>query len=86
MKLSNDAAQVLEKTMNYNRCTPEERAEIEELVAMMPDDRLLLYKNVISNPIGDLPRYSIHIRIQHVLIFVTFLALSVTPREAVPAR
>ncbi|WP_170942376.1 cytochrome b/b6 domain-containing protein [Noviherbaspirillum denitrificans] len=52
--------------------------EIEELVAMMPDDRVLLYKNVDSNPIGDLHRYSVHIRIHHLLTFTTFLLLAFT--------
>ena len=44
----------------------------------MPDDRVLLYKNVMSDPLGDLPRYSIHIRLQHMLTFVSFLALAFT--------
>jgi len=57
MKLSAEARSVLETSMEY----------IEDIVAAMPDDRVLLYKNVVSNPIGDLPRYSIHIRIQHML-------------------
>jgi formate dehydrogenase subunit gamma len=34
-----------------------------------------IYKHVKSNPLGDLPRYSVHIVIQHVLIFTTFLCL-----------
>jgi len=37
-----------------------------------------IYKHVKSNPLGDLPRYSIHIVIQHLLIFVTFLLLVAT--------
>jgi cytochrome b subunit of formate dehydrogenase len=37
-----------------------------------------IYKFVKSNPLGDLPRYSAHIVIQHVLIFATFIALSAT--------
>ncbi len=78
MKLSDEARQVVERTMEYNRIGPEERAEIERVIAAMPQDRVLLYKNVVSNPIGDLPRYSVHIRIQHMLTFVTFLTLAFT--------
>ena len=78
MKLSKEAHDVLETSMRQNRVGAPERAEIEAVVAMMPDDRVLLYKNVVSNPLGDLYRYSIHIRIQHMLTFVTFLTLAFT--------
>ncbi len=78
MKLSAEAKKVLEKSMALNGTDDKERAEIEQLIRNMPDDRVLLYKNVVSNPIGDLPRYSIHIRIQHMLTFVTFLTLAFT--------
>ena len=44
-------------------------------VGKIPRD---IYKYVKSNPLGDLPRYSAHIVIQHILIFVTFIALSAT--------
>ena len=37
-----------------------------------------IYKHVKSDPRGDLPRYSVHIVIQHLLIFVTFLFLVAT--------
>src|SRR5210317_2296917 len=37
-----------------------------------------IYKYVKSDPLGDLPRFSVHIVIQHFLIFVTFLALAGT--------
>jgi formate dehydrogenase subunit gamma len=37
-----------------------------------------IYKHVKSNPFGDLPRYSAHIVIQHILIFATFIALAAT--------
>jgi formate dehydrogenase subunit gamma len=37
-----------------------------------------IYKHVKSNPYGDLPRYSAHIVIQHILIFTTFIALAST--------
>jgi len=78
MKLSAEARSVLETSMELNEVDNLERDDIEDIVAAMPDDRVLLYKNVVSNPIGDLPRYSIHIRIQHMLTFVTFLTLAFT--------
>ncbi len=78
MKLSAEAQNVLDTAMRINNTDAKERAEIEQLIGDMPDDRVLLYKNVVSNPIGDLPRYSIHIRIQHMLTFVTFLTLAFT--------
>jgi len=78
MKLSNEARDVLETSMRQNRVSAEQREEIEAVVAMLPEDRVLLYKNVVSNPLGDLYRYSIHIRIQHMLTFVTFLTLAFT--------
>ena len=37
-----------------------------------------IYKYVKSDPLGDLSRYSVHIVIQHLLIFVTFIVLSGT--------
>jgi cytochrome b subunit of formate dehydrogenase len=37
-----------------------------------------IYKYVKSDPRGDLPRYSVHIVIQHLLIFVTFMFLVAT--------
>ncbi len=78
MKLSKVAQRVLEKSMRQNRVTDNERKDIESLIELMPQDRVLLYKNVLSNPIGDLPRYSVHIRIQHLLTFTTFLLLAFT--------
>jgi cytochrome b subunit of formate dehydrogenase len=78
MKLSKTAARVLEKSMRQNRVTDDQRKDIEELIDLIPQDRVLLYKNVVSNPIGDLPRYSVHIRIQHLLTFTTFLLLAFT--------
>jgi formate dehydrogenase subunit gamma len=44
-------------------------------VGRIPRD---IYKHVKSNPYGDLPRYSAHIVIQHILIFTTFVALAAT--------
>lgn len=78
MNLSPEATKVLQNSFGANRISTTEQAEIDELIEMIPQDRVLLYKNVVSNPIGDLPRYSLHIRAQHVLIFVTFLTLAFT--------
>ena len=78
MKLSGEARDVLETCMRQHNIDDRERQEIETLVRDMPQDRVLLYKNVVSNPIGDIYRYSIHIRIQHMLTFVTFLTLAFT--------
>jgi cytochrome b subunit of formate dehydrogenase len=44
-------------------------------VGAIPRD---IYKYVKSDPLGDLPRYSIHIVIQHFLIFITFIVLAST--------
>jgi len=78
VKLSPEARDVLDTSMRMNKIAAKEREEIENIVKGIPDDRVLLYKNVMSNPIGDLPRYSIHIRLQHMLTFVTFLTLAFT--------
>lgn len=78
MKLSAEAKKVLETSMRLNKVSDVERQQIEKVVETMPDDRVLLYKNVVSNPIGDLPRYDIHVRLQHMLTFVTFLTLAFT--------
>ncbi|MBD3648030.1 MAG: hypothetical protein HUJ31_11400, partial [Pseudomonadales bacterium] len=78
MELSAEARTILERAYRFNDATAADREEVETLVKRMPEDKVLLYKNVESNPVGDLPRYSIHIRIQHMIIFVTFLALAFT--------
>ena len=78
MKLSTEARAVLETSMHINKVDAGQREDIESLIGMLPEDRVLLYKNVMSNPIGDLPRYNIHIRIQHMLIFFSFLLLAFT--------
>jgi cytochrome b subunit of formate dehydrogenase len=78
VKLSVEARAVLESSLRINKVSTEVREDIENLVEMMPEDRVLFYKNVMSNPIGDLPRYNIHIRLQHMLIFVSFLLLAFT--------
>ena len=44
-------------------------------VGYIPRD---IYKHVKSNPYGDLPRYSVHIVTQHILIFTTFIVLAAT--------
>ncbi len=46
-----------------------------EGVGHIPRD---IYKYVESNPLGDLPRYSAHIVIQHLILFITFLILAAT--------
>ncbi len=78
MNLSTEAQRVLDKSMHINKTDDAERKDILQLIDSMPNDRVQLYKNVVSNPIGDLQRYSIHIRIQHMLTFVTFLTLAFT--------
>jgi formate dehydrogenase subunit gamma len=78
MRLSKEARDTLLLSMDQNKLDNKERHEVEALIDRMPDDRVLLYKNVMSNPIGDIPRYSIHIRIQHLLTFTTFLLLAFT--------
>jgi formate dehydrogenase subunit gamma len=46
-----------------------------EGVGSIPRD---IYKQVKSDPLGDLPRYSVHIVIQHMLILITFVFLVAT--------
>lgn len=46
-----------------------------EGVGNIPRD---IYRYVTSNPFGDLPRYSVHIVIQHFLTFSTFIILAAT--------
>jgi len=46
-----------------------------EGVGNIPRD---IYKLVDSNPRGDLPRYSVHIVVQHLLVVVSFLTLAAT--------
>lgn len=52
-----------------------EQQKIDALIERLPDN---LYKIVDSNPLGDIQRYSIHIRIQHALTFISFFFLAVT--------
>lgn len=78
MKLTAEAQNVIDASMRINNTSAADKNDIEQLIHSMPDDRVLLYKNVVSNPIGDIYRYSIHIRIQHMLTFVTFLTLAFT--------
>ncbi|MES9991777.1 MAG: cytochrome b/b6 domain-containing protein [Candidatus Thiodiazotropha sp.] len=78
MILSDEANKVLQDSMRSNKISQDEQTDILRLIERLPDDRVYLYKNVISNPIGDLPRYSIHIRFQHLLTFTTFLLLAFT--------
>ena len=53
----------------------EEYLTYVEGVGSIPRD---IYKHLKSDPLGDLPRYSVHIVIQHLLIFITFLLLVFT--------
>ncbi len=78
MQLSNHARSVLETSMQQNKVSDAEEQDIEDLIRDLPQDRVLIYKNVVSNPIGDIYRYNIHIRLQHMLTFVTFLTLAFT--------
>ena len=78
MKLSKEASGVLATFLRQYKISADHTKDLEELVSIMPDDRKLMYKNVVSNPVGDLFRYSIHIRIQHLLTFTTFLLLAFT--------
>jgi len=60
--------------------TPAVTETVEDLtyvegVGNIPRD---IYKYVKSDPLGDLPRYSIHIVIQHFLTFMSFLVLAST--------
>ena len=52
-----------------------EQEKIENLISRLPRK---LYKIVDSNPLGDIYRYSIHIRIQHALTFISFFFLAAT--------
>lgn len=54
---------------------PEDYFTYVEGVGNIPRD---IYKQVKSNPLGDLPRYSAHIVIQHILTFTTFITLATT--------
>jgi cytochrome b subunit of formate dehydrogenase len=78
MKLSEEASGVLSTFLRQYKIPEKDAKELEELVSIMPSDRKQIYRNVVSNPVGDLFRYSIHIRIQHLLTFVTFLLLAFT--------
>lgn len=78
MILSKDAETVLKRTIEIKGLDETEKREVDDLIRKMPDDRVLLYKNVDSNPIGNLPRYSIHIRLQHIMMFSSFLILAFT--------
>lgn len=51
-----------------------DRVEVEG-VGTVPRD---IYKSVKSDPLGDLPRYSIHIVTQHMITIITFVILAAT--------
>ena len=78
MQLSNHARDVLDTSIRQNKIDDAAIKDIEDLISSLPQDKVVIYKNVVSNPIGDIYRYNIHIRIQHMLTFVTFLTLAFT--------
>ena len=55
--------------------TEDEYFTYVEGVGNIPRD---IYKSVTSDPLGTLPRFSVHIVIQHLLIAITFLVLVAT--------
>ncbi len=65
------------ETADFDRSNSDENGYYTyvEGVGHIPRD---IYKHVTSNPLGDLPRYSVHIVIQHLIIFITFLLLAAT--------
>ncbi|MCF6246972.1 MAG: hypothetical protein L3J69_06375 [Desulfobacula sp.] len=56
---------------NVKACDEEYYTHVEG-IGSIPRD---IYKYVTSDPMGDLPRFSIHIVIQHTLFFISFLVL-----------
>ncbi len=58
-----------------DKAEPEDYFTYVEGVGPVPRD---IYKYVKSDPLGDLRRYSVHIVIQHLLVFITFLLLAAT--------
>jgi cytochrome b subunit of formate dehydrogenase len=70
------SSEAVSKTMVFSpKGKAEEYFTYVEGVGPVPRD---IYKHVKSDPLGDLPRYSVHIVIQHLLIFVSFLFLVAT--------
>jgi len=64
----------------FDASTPETTTEdgyftYVEGVGDIPRD---IYKSVVSDPLGTLPRFSVHIVVQHLLIAITFLVLVAT--------
>ena len=55
--------------------TKDEYFTYVEGVGNIPRD---IYKSVTSDPLGTLPRFSVHIVIQHLLVVITFLVLVAT--------
>ncbi|MDA3787680.1 MAG: DUF4405 domain-containing protein [Desulfobacula sp.] len=53
----------------------EEYYTLVEGIGYIPRD---IHKYVTSDPMGDLPRFSVHIVIQHTLLFISFLVLAAT--------
>lgn len=65
----------IEQTTDGAEARPDDYLTHVPGVGYIPRD---IYKHVKSDPLGDLPRYSPHIVIQHILIFTTFIALAST--------
>ena len=59
--------------LNRAKAADDEYFTHVEGVGAVPRD---IYKHVKSDPFGDLPRYSVHIVIQHLLVFITFILLA----------
>jgi len=57
------------------KATQDEYFTYVEGVGNIPRD---IYKSVASDPLGTLPRFSVHIVIQHLLLVITFLVLVAT--------
>jgi cytochrome b subunit of formate dehydrogenase len=68
-----DSVENIETAMNQAKGDVEDT--FVEGVGNIPRD---IYKHVKSDPLGDLHRYSVHILIQHILIFTSFIVLAST--------
>ena len=55
MQLSNHARDVLDTSIRQKKINDAEIKDIEYLISSLPQDKVVIYKNVVSNPIGDIP-------------------------------
>jgi cytochrome b subunit of formate dehydrogenase len=67
-------SEVVERTFKKTASNDEYFTHVEGVGAIPRD----IYRHVKSDPMGDLPRYSVHIVIQHIVGFSTFLVLAAT--------